>query len=430
MLTKEFDAAINQICDEKDIDREVVIKTIEAALAAAYRKDYGKPDQNIKTKFNPKTGNFDIFDVKEVVAKEEEITDSRKQILFSEAKKKKKSVKVGEEIKAKIKPPGDYGRVAAQTAKQVIVQRIREAERNALFQTFKKREGELVTGVIQRIEGNTIFVDLGQATGFIPISEQVSSENYRINQRLKVYISEVREGSKGPEVVLSRTHPEMIKILFSLEVPEVNAGTVEIKTVAREPGLRSKVAVKSSDPEVDPIGACVGQRGSRVQAVINEIDGEKIDIIEWAKDPVKFISNALAPAKVVNVEVGKTDNTARVLVEPDQLSLAIGKEGQNVRLAAKLTAWKIDVKPVPVEEEEKVEAKKVKEEKETRKETAQKVKSQKSKIKNASPTGRQANKKLKIKKIEKKIVKKEKKKNKKVKKGPSKEKKEQQENKK
>jgi len=401
MLNKEFDAAINQICDEKNIDRDVVIKTIEAALAAAYRKDYGKPDQNIKTKFDKKTGKFDIFDVKEVVVSEEEITDSRKQILLSDAKKKKKKIKAGEEIKTKIKPPGDYGRVAAQTAKQVIVQRIREAERNSLFEAFKKREGELVTGVIQRIEGKTLFVDLGQATGFIPVSEQVPGENYNMNQRLKVYISEVREGSKGPEVVLSRTHPEIIKILFSLEVPEVNADTVKIKTVAREPGSRSKIAVESSDPDVDPIGACVGQRGSRVQAVINEINGEKIDIVEWKKDPAKFISNALAPAKVSSVELYKQGNMARVLVDPDQLSLAIGKEGQNVRLAAKLTDWKIDVKPVLAAEKDEDE----KEEK-TKKEKEEATK----KAKSRQLDSKKIDKKLKIKKTEKKTKKKAKKK--------------------
>ncbi len=343
-MNKEFQAAINQICDEKGIDRKTVLETVEAAIAAAYRKDYGHPDQNIKAKYNEETGDFEIFDAKEVVADEEEAPDLRKQITLNEAKKIRKKIKVGDEIKTKIEPPGDYGRVAAQTAKQVIIQRIREAERNALFDSFKKREGELVNGVIQRIEGSTLFVDLGQATGFIPPSEQVRSEHYQINQRLKVYIKEVREGSKGPEIVLSRIHPEIIHILFSLEVPEINAGTVEVKRIAREPGSRSKIAVASTDPEVDPIGACVGQRGSRVQAVINEINGEKIDIVEWNDDPVKFISNALAPAKVVMVTLVEKEKTAKVAVDPEQLSLAIGKEGQNVRLAAKLTDWKIDVK--------------------------------------------------------------------------------------
>jgi len=358
---KEFEAAINQICDEKGISHDVVFETVEAALAAAYRKDYGKPDENVRAKFNSKTGNFDLFDVKEVVEDDAEIKDPRKQIILSEAKKKKKKIKVGEEIITPIEPPGDYGRVAAQTAKQVIIQRIREAEREALFHAFKGREGELVNGVIQRVEGNTIFVDLGQATGFLPPSEQVRNERYQVNQRLKVYVTEVREGAKGPEIILSRTHPEIIRILFGLEVPEVNSGIVEIKTVAREAGSRSKIAVASSDPEVDPIGACVGQRGSRVQAVINEINGEKIDIIEWSEDSARFVTNALAPAKVSHVQLNAKERLAIVFVPPDQLSLAIGKEGQNVRLAAKLTDWKIDVKAAEKEEVKEKEKGKIEE---------------------------------------------------------------------
>ncbi|MFA4880726.1 MAG: transcription termination factor NusA [Candidatus Doudnabacteria bacterium] len=374
-INKEFDAAINQICDEKGISRDVVFGTVEAALAAAYRKDYGKPNENTRAKYNPKTGNFDLFDVKEVVADDAEIKDPRKEIILSEAKQKKKKIKVGDELVTPIEPPGDYGRVAAQTAKQVIIQRIREAEREALFCAFKGREGELMNGVIQRVEGSTIFVDLGQTTGFVPPSEQVRNERYQVNQRLKVYITEVREGAKGPEIILSRTSPEIIKILFGLEVPEVNSGVVKIKIVAREAGLRSKVAVVSSDREVDPIGACVGQRGSRVQAVINEINGEKIDIIEWSEDPARFVTNALAPAKVSHVQLNERERLARVFVASDQLSLAIGKEGQNVRLAAKLTDWKIDVKAV---EKESVEETKAKEpEKEAEKKGEEKVKSKK-----------------------------------------------------
>jgi len=352
-ITKEFEAAINQICDEKGISRDVVFETVESALAAAYRKDYSKPDENPRAKYNQKTGNFDLFDVKEVVADDEEIKDARKQILLSEAKKKKKKIKIGEEIITPLPTPGDYGRVAAQTAKQVIIQRIREAERDALFNAFRDRKGELANGVVQRIEGNTIFVDIGQATGFLPVSEQTRNERYQPNQRLKVYIMEVREGAKGPEIILSRTHPEIIKILFGLEVPEVNSGSVEIRAVAREAGFRTKIAVASKDPEVDPIGACVGQRGSRVQAVINEINGEKIDIIEWNKDPLRFVSNALAPAKVLKVKLNAKEKVATVFVHPDQLSLAIGKEGQNVRLAARLTEWKIDVKAMEKGEEKK-----------------------------------------------------------------------------
>lgn len=404
-MNKEFQAAINQICDEKGINKDTVMETVEAAIAAAFRKDYGKPNQNIKAKFNKKTGNFNIYDIKEVVADdEEEKKDPRKYLPLLVAKKIKKKVKVGDQIKAKIKPPGDYGRVAAQTAKQVIIQRIREAERNALFSSFKKREGELANGVIQRIEGQTIFVDLGQATGFLPPSEQVKTEEYRINQRLKVLIKEVREGSKGPEIVLSRVHPDVIKILFSLEVPEINAGTVQIKTIAREPGSRSKIAVTSTDQEVDPIGACVGQRGSRVQAVINEINGEKIDIIAWDKNQIKFISNALAPAKVNNVTKDDKKKEAQVLVDSDQLSLAIGKEGQNVRLAAKLTDWKIDVKASPVQEAEapkKPKEKKDKKKKKEKKKAEQKKKKSSKKAKKVKAKTAAANKSAKTKKPKK-----------------------------
>lgn len=352
MIIKEFNAAINQISSEKGISKKTVIATVEAALAAAFRKDYGKLDQNIKAKFNPKTQGFHIFDVKNVVETKEEIKDPRKEISLAEAKKIKKNIKVGQEMKTKIKPSGEYGRIAAQTAKQVIIQKLREAERDVLYKTFKEKEGELLNGIIQRIEGNTTFVDLGQATGFLPPLEQAPGERYQINKRLKVYIKEVRESSKGPEIVLSRIHPDIIKILFSLEVPEINAKTVEIKVMAREAGLRSKIAVQSHDPEVDPIGACVGQRGSRVQAVINEINGEKIDIIEWDKNPARFVTNALAPAKVVEVILDQKEKRAQVKVNPQELSLAIGKEGQNVRLAAKLTNWRIDIKPMEKEERE------------------------------------------------------------------------------
>lgn len=374
MLIKEFDAAINQICSEKGISKEAVIETIETALAAAFRKDYGKPDQNIKAKFNPKNHTFDLYDVKEIVEKEEDIKDPRKEITLKDAKKKKKSAKVGDTIKTKIKTPKEYGRIAAQTAKQVIIQKIREAERDALLQAFEKRKGELVNGIIQRIEGNTVYVDLGQTTGFLPPSEQAPGEQYQINSRIKIYIKEVQESPKGPEIILSRIHPDIISTLFTLEVPEINAGTVEIKSVAREAGLRTKIAVKSNDEEVDPIGACVGQKGSRVQAVINEINGEKIDIVEWSKNQAKFVTNALAPAQVLDVKLDKKEKKAEVIVEPDQLSLAIGKEGQNVRLAARLTDWKIDVKAAS--QERPSEAKK--KDKEKKEKTKEKIKKKKS----------------------------------------------------
>jgi transcription termination/antitermination protein NusA len=398
----QFGSAIAQICEEKGISKDKVVEAIESALSAAYKKDYGRRGQHIRAEFNEITGGADFYLVKEVVdeatrvfeteeeklarlnesiAKEDggkrsekkekkeverEIPDEDGQIkiprfnperdlTLEEARAKNPEAKVGDIIEEKLESKNDYGRVAAQTAKQVIIQKIREAERDAMFNEYKQKEGEVLSGVIQRIEGRNIFVDLGKSTGVLFPSEQVDGERYRLGQRLKVYLMKVESDPKGPGIVLSRTHPVLVQKLFEIEVPEIFAGTVEIKAMAREAGSRTKIAVSSTEEAIDPIGSCVGQKGTRVQAVIDELGGEKIDIIEWNEDAAKFISNALSPAKVLGVRIDEEKKEARVSVPSDQLSLAIGKQGQNVRLAAKLTGWKIDVVAGEIKEEAREE---------------------------------------------------------------------------
>ncbi|OGI27190.1 MAG: hypothetical protein A2359_01520 [Candidatus Moranbacteria bacterium RIFOXYB1_FULL_43_19] len=390
----QFGSAIAQICEEKGIPKEKVVEAIESALAAAYKKDYGKRGQHIRAEFDEVTGGASFFLVKEVVDEitrvfeseedKEEGTESKKEsvaakdftekekndlkkkpeeieaiagaeemkiprynperdLTLEEAREIKPGAIVGDIIETKLEEKSDYGRVAAQTAKQVIIQKIREAERDAMYDEYKQKEGEIVSGVVQRIEGRNIFVDLGKSVGVLFPSEQVEGERYRIGQRLKVYVMKVEADPKGPGILLSRSHPALVQKLFEIEVPEIFAGTVEIRAMAREAGSRTKIAVASSEEGIDPIGSCVGQKGTRVQAVIDEMGGEKIDIIEWNDDVARFISNALSPAKVLGVKVIESKKEARVSVPADQLSLAIGKQGQNVRLAAKLTGWKIDV---------------------------------------------------------------------------------------
>lgn len=265
------------------------------------------------------------------------------EITLSEAKKIKKDVKEGEVIRTELFPPAAYGRMAAQTAKQVIIQRLREAERDTIYKEFKDKEGEVINGTVQRIEGRMVLIDLGHATALLPPSEQIPHERYNPGQRLKFFVISVNTTPRGPEIILSRSHPDMVKKLFSLEVPEIGNGSVEIKSIAREAGSRTKIAVATSQKNIDPVGSCVGQRGSRVQTIISEIGGEKIDIIEWDNDPVKFIINSLSPAKVLSVKLNEAEKIAVAEVKDDQLSLAIGKSGQNVRLSAKLSGWKIDI---------------------------------------------------------------------------------------
>ena len=374
----EFGSAIMQIAEEKGISKDMVIETIEAALSAAYKKDYGKRGQRIRAQFNEVAGGAKFFLVKDVVDEttrefvegeegEEEIEEEfvegeeklprynpERDITLEDAKKIKKNAAVGDIIEIELEPHTDYGRVAAQTAKQVIIQRIREAERDSMFAEYKGKEGEVVSGTVQRIEGRNTYIDLGKSIGVLFPSEQVQGEMLRIGQRVKVYLYKVESDPKGPGITLSRTHPEMVRKLFELEVPEIFAGTVEIKAIAREAGARSKIAVTSNEEGIDPIGSCVGQKGTRVQAVIDELGGEKIDIILWNEKPEKFIAAAISPAKVINVKLDEDKKEAKITVPEDQLSLAIGKQGQNVRLAAKLVGWKIDVigAKVEVKEEE------------------------------------------------------------------------------
>jgi N utilization substance protein A len=345
-MNEQLEQALDQIAEEKGISRQDLISMIEASLAAAFRKDYGEKNQNIVVEFDPENMATKVFDSKTVVETVTEMEeDPQKFIDLDEAKKIKKSYKVGDEIRTNITPKTGttYGRIAAQTAKQVIIQKLREAERNVQFSDFKAKERTLQNGIVQRVEGDTVLIDLGKAAGVLFPSEQIRGEKYTIGQRIKVLILHVEPATKGPKITLSRSHPDMVRKLFELEVPEIFNGSVEIKAVAREAGSRSKIAVISNQDGIDPIGSCVGQKGSRVQTVMAELGGEKIDIIEWSDDQVKFIANALSPAKILNVQLNDQAKEAKVGVLEDQLSLAIGKAGQNVRLAARLTGWKIDI---------------------------------------------------------------------------------------
>lgn len=353
-MNDAFEQALDQIEEEKGIAREEIISMIEASLAAAFRKDYGEKDQNIVAEFDPENLATKVFDVKTVV---QEVEDPQKEITLEDAKEISSKYKLGDEIKTDITPKEgtSFGRIAAQTAKQVIIQKLREAERNIMFSEYKAKERTLVNGTVQRVEGDTVLVDLGKATGVLFPSEQIRGEKYAPNQRLKVLILHVEPAAKGPKITLSRSHPDMVRKLFELEVPEIYNGTVEIKAIAREAGSRTKIAVFSSQDGIDPIGACVGQRGTRVQTVMAEIGGEKIDIIEWDENAVKFIANALSPAKILNVQLDEEEKSAKVGVMEDQLSLAIGKAGQNVRLAARLTGWKIDINGEKITPEGEVE---------------------------------------------------------------------------
>lgn len=342
-----FASAIDHIVQEKGISRDKVMETIEAALAAAYRKDYGERGQDIRAEFNEVDGTARIYRVITVVADPVEgsmIENPGSQIQLSEALKKDQGAALAKEYVEDVTPADPhYGRVAAQTAKQVIIQRIREAERQATYDEYKEKEGEIISGIVQRIDGDVVFVDVGRTTGILPPSEQVRGERYRINQRIRVYVVKVDISSRDAEILLSRSHPGMLRRLFELEVPEIFAGSVEIKGIAREASERSKVSVWAREEGIDPVGACIGQRGTRIQTIIAELSGEKIDIIQWDEDPARYVANALSPARVVAVDIFEQEKRAVAYVEEHQLSLAIGKRGQNVRLAAKLTGWRIDI---------------------------------------------------------------------------------------
>lgn len=373
----EVTKMIKVICQEKNLEYDTVMEAIETALGAAYRKDFGSRQMNIKTKYDPDSGKMEMWDVKEVVEDideetlekaqeelsmrrekaaeegreltEEEVEDlprfnPKLQMMLSEAKEHKKKVKAGETLEIPLEIPGDFGRMAAQTAKQVIIQKLREAERNSVFDDFKEQEGQIVQGVVQRRDrGGAVIIDLGKVTGLVPSSEQIQRENYRTGVRMRFYVISVDMGSRGPEIILSRSNKKMVQAVFEQEIPEIADGSVEIKAIARDAGNRSKVAVSTDDDSIDPIGSCIGQRGSRITTIIDELGGEKIDVIQYSDNAEEFIKQALSPAKVSGVKLNEEEKEAVVKVVEDQFSLAIGRGGQNVRLAADLSGWKIKV---------------------------------------------------------------------------------------
>lgn len=393
-MASQISQAIKAICDEKLLTEEAVLETVEAALAAAYRKDFGNKNQNIKCMFDPEqydgaTAGIRIFDVKEVVAdmelpddyfekfeaahagkkerdvkvpsatlrpvppqsgegmaegaEDEFVFNPKTMIMLSDAKDLKPDAKVGDEIRVELNIPAAFGRMAAQTAKQVIMQKLREAERNVIFHDFKEREGELMNVTVQRREGKLVLIDLGRANGILLPEDQIESERYFPGTRIKAILREVAMSNKGPEIRLSRSSPGLVAAMFAQEIPEIANGVVEIKDIAREAGARTKVAVSTNDDMIDPIGSCIGQRGTRIQTIIRELGGEKVDVVLWSADENEYVANSLSPAKVLSVDLRRDEHLAMVHVAPDQLSLAIGKGGQNVRLAAKLTGWKITV---------------------------------------------------------------------------------------
>lgn len=380
----EITKAIQILCEEKNLSYEAVMETIETALAAAYRKDFGNKQQNIKVKFDPETADMQAWDIKTVVedideevlknaqdemtrlrekARDEgrELTEEetaelphfnpKTELMLAEAKKINKKAKIGEILEIPLEISGSFGRMAAQTAKQVIIQKIREAERNMVFGDFKGQEGQIIMGTIQRAEGRKVLVDLGKVTGLLLGEQQIEREKYRPGARMKFYVLSVNMGPRGPEILLSRSTGRLVEEIFKQEIPEIESGVVKIKGVARDAGFRSKVAVQTDDEAIDPVGACIGQRGSRINTIIEELGGEKIDIIEYKDDAAAYITKALSPAKVSSVELNDTEKTADVLVTSDQFSLAIGRSGQNVRLASELTGWRINLKDMGGDQE-------------------------------------------------------------------------------
>lgn len=338
-MNQEFIQALEQIEKEKGIGKEVLKEAIEAALVSAYKKHFGS-SHNVDVNIEDETGDIKVFSKKTVV---EDPENDLTEISLKEADKAFSTAKLGDIVEIEVTPK-NFGRIAAQTAKQVVVQRIREAERGIIYDEFINRENELINGMTQRWEKNNVMIDLGRVEAILPPGEQIPTEDYSPGNRIRVYIVEVKKTTKGPQVIVSRTHPGLVKRLFELEVPEIHNGLVQIKGIAREAGARTKVAVSSVDENIDPVGACVGPKGVRVQSVVNELRGEKIDIIKWSSDVSEFIANSLSPAKVVSVDTIEEQKSAEVVVKEYQLSLAIGKEGQNARLAAKITGWRIDIK--------------------------------------------------------------------------------------
>ncbi|HEX74576.1 MAG TPA: transcription termination/antitermination protein NusA [Dehalococcoidia bacterium] len=349
-MKSDFLIAITQLSAEKNLSKEIVIEAIEAALVSAYRKDNFAANQNILVKINPSTGGVTVWAEKIVV---ELPSDSRRDISLDEARQIKPDTQIGEVIEVEA-TPHNAGRIAAQTAKQVILQRLHEAEHSAIFEEYTSKEGDVITGIVQRIEHRQMFIDLGRTEAVLPAAEQMRNERYRVGQRLKVYLLEVIRSGKGPQLVVSRSHPDLLRRLFELEIPEIFNGIVEIKAIAREAGYRSKVAVATRQEGVDPVGCCVGLRGIRIQNIVSELNGERIDVVMWDPDASVLITNALSPARILDIHLDDAEEVATAVVPDQQLSLAIGKEGQNVRLAAKLTGWRIDIKSASDAEAEKL----------------------------------------------------------------------------
>lgn len=374
---KVINAVMAQLEEERGIGKEVVIDAIEQALANAYRKEYGKKGQIVRAKFDLNSGSVEFSQIRIVVDKDSVIMDEESpdfeiakedseekvhfnpehHILVEDARLMKTDVKVGDELVFPLEKKDDFGRIAAQTAKQVIMQKIREAEKSSVISEFGQKEGEIVSGTVERMERGSVYLDMGRAVGLLPYEEQIPGERFKQGERVRAYLFKVDETSRGVFLKLSRSHPKFLQELFVAEVPELKQGIVEVKSIAREAGSRSKIAVISSDEHVDPVGALVGQRGVRVSTIMSELGGEKIDIIEWSEDPVKFVEEALSPAHVIDIQLKEENETriAKVVVAPDQQSLAIGKGGQNVRLAAKLTGWKIDISSAEIAPEETTE---------------------------------------------------------------------------
>ena len=339
-MQSPFLAAINQLCDEKNIPKERVLDSIKAALKAAYKKDYGTREQTVEVELNDTSGLATVYRIQNVV---KEIEDEDNDILLKDAKKIKKTVKVGEDLKTDVTPT-NYGRIAAQAAKQVIIQKLQEAERDVLYDTFKDRENELINAVIHRVDGRNVFINLdNKTTTVIPYNQQIPGEKYYAGQRLKLYLDKVIKTSRGPQMMISRNHPNLVKKLLELEIPEIKAGVVSIKGIARDAGVRCKIAVTSDDEKIDPIGSCVGQKGVRVQNIMDELNGERMDIIQWSDNMEEYIKASLSPAKTSLIEIDEDAKRAKIYVQSDQRPLAIGKKGQNVRLASSLTGLELDI---------------------------------------------------------------------------------------
>ena len=337
---KELILSLEELEKEKGIKKSYVIEAIETALVTAYKRNFDSLE-NVKVDIDKQTGATHIYAIKDVT---EQAKDEATEISLEDAHKINKELKIGDQVDVEIVPK-DFGRIAAQTAKQVIIQKLREVEREVIFNEFNERKGEIVSGLIQKADKNIVIMDLGRLEGIMPTKEQIPTEHYHVNGKIKGYVLDVEKGQKGaPQVIITRSHPDFVRKLLELEIPEIYEGVIEIKSVSRDPGYRSKVAVYSPDPNIDPVGSCVGQKGVRIQNVINELHGEKIDVIEWNEDPSIFIAASLLPAQIMAVDIKENEKFAQVIVQDDQLSLAIGKAGQNARLAAKLTNWKIDIK--------------------------------------------------------------------------------------